>query len=71
LHLGRTAIVIASHRASKDARPSGRAMAKQSRGTKGAPATPGSPRRFAPRDDDSINMRPALVKNAIPLNRAM
>jgi hypothetical protein len=30
--LGQTAIVIASDRASKDARPSGRAMAKQSRG---------------------------------------
>ena len=33
LHLGRTAIVIASDRASNDARPPGRAMAKQSRGT--------------------------------------
>src|SRR5580700_6291640 len=30
-----TRAVIASHRASKDARPSGRAMAKQSRGTSG------------------------------------
>jgi hypothetical protein len=36
LHLRRTAIVIARHGASKDALPSGRATAKQSRGTKGA-----------------------------------
>jgi hypothetical protein len=32
LHLGRTGVVIASHRASKDARPLGQAMAKQSKG---------------------------------------
>ena len=30
-------------------------------GNVGRPATPGSPRRFAPRDDDSIRTRRALV----------
>ncbi len=51
-----TIVVIASHRASKDARPSGRAMAKRSRGTHRAPQTPGSPRRFAPRDDEAVGI---------------
>ena len=46
LGLGRTAIVIASE-------------AKQSRSRR-APYGPGSPRRFAPRDDDSGRAQPAL-----------
>src|ERR1700722_3676840 len=52
--------VIASDRASRDARPSGRAMAKQSR-DEGRSGGPGSPRRFAPRDDDSIQTHLALT----------
>ena len=44
-----SSLVIASHRASKDARPSGRALAKQSRGRR--PTTLGLLRRCAPRND--------------------
>src|ERR1700732_1647492 len=47
MRLGRTTIVIASE-------------AKQSR-SRQAPYDPGSPRRFAPRDDDSIRTQRALV----------
>src|ERR1700677_5290043 len=48
-------------------RPPDQVRGKQSRGTKGVPATPGSPRRFAPRDDDFINRQPALTPIRIVL----
>jgi hypothetical protein len=54
-------IVIASHRASEDARPSGRGYGEQSRGTQTALRLPGSPRRFAPRGDESTQKQDACL----------
>jgi hypothetical protein len=45
--------VVASDRASRDARPSGRATATRSRGTQGLLTTPGMLRRSASRNEDS------------------
>ena len=52
---------FASDRASKDARPSGRAMATQSSGTQSFGRSLGSPRLSAPRDHDSTRVRLTYV----------